>query len=283
MPVVPAAAALFLAAHAAAASAGGQARLQVPRSPCEHALADAGCAPVAAGGTCDACRVGSGVAAGCTKAEVRQFCDDASSPNGGGGGAPLRVAVASDGCAPTVCAALLPALQAAGMAPTKLDGAALAALTIGVFDVLVLPNAPVQLTAGAAPAYFAFAKAGGHIAVLGGRPPRLNVTAGLASLNLMDTYEPYHLRNSVSVQSLPAAAAIAGSAPPAIAGAVSGLSAVAFAREGQSAFVPLLHAVDKHGRSTGWALSAMVNIALFPIFTLQDISTALYKISYHTQ
>ena len=42
-------------------------------------------------------------------------------------------------------------------------------------------------------------------------------------------------------------------------GAVSGLSAVGFARGGQSAFVPLLHAVDRHNRSTGWALSAMVH------------------------
>ena len=61
------------------------------------------------------------------------------------------------------------------------------------------------------------------------------------------------------VESLPAAAAIAGAPPPAITGAVGGLSAVGFARHGQSAFVPLLHAVDKHNRSTGWALSAMVH------------------------
>ena len=172
--------------------------------------------------------------------------------------AALRVAVAGDACPPSVCAALLPALTAAGMKPTSIDDAALAKLSKASFDVLLLPNAPT-LPAAAAPAYFAFAKAGGHLVLLGGRPPRLNITANFASLNVLDTYEPYHMRGAVSVEPLPAAAAIGGTQPPMIAGAVSGLSAIAFAREGQSAFVPLLHAVDKHQRSVGWALSAVVN------------------------
>ena len=177
-------------------------------------------------------------------------------PSSGTG--PIRVAVAGDACPAHVCEAMMGALTTAGMAPTRIGDDALAKLAREDYEVLVLPNAPA-LPAAAAPAYFAFAQGGGHIAVLGGRPPRLNITAGYASLNLMDTYAPYRLRNAVSVEPLPAAAAIAGAAPAPIVGAVSGLSAVGFARGGQSAFVPLLHAVDRHNRSTGWALSAMVH------------------------
>ena len=95
--------------------------------------------------------------------------------------------------------------------------------------------------------------------MLGGRPPRLNITASFASLNLMDTYEPYHLKNAMSVEPLPAATTICGAAPSSTTGPVSGLSAIGFARQGQSAFVPLLHAVDKHNRSVGWALSTMIH------------------------
>lgn len=171
----------------------------------------------------------------------------------------IRVAVASSGCPPSVCAALLPALEHGGMAPTTLDGAALAKLTKADYDVLVLTSAPLQLTAEVAPAYFSFAQAGGHLVVLGGRPARLNITASFAALNLMDTYEPYRLRSAVSVEPLPAATTVAGSPPPTIAGAVSGLSAIGFPRQGQSLFVPLMHAVDRHNRSTGWAFSAMIN------------------------
>lgn len=172
--------------------------------------------------------------------------------------AQLRVAVSGDDCPKPVCAALLGAFVKAGLLPTQIDSVALAKLSKTDYDVLVLPNAPA-FAAEAAPAYYNFAKAGGHIAVLGGRPPRLNITASFASLNLMDTYEPYHLKRAVSVEPLPAATAICGSAPSSTAGAVSGLSAIGFARQGQSAFVPLLHAVDKHNRSVGWALSAMVH------------------------
>jgi hypothetical protein len=53
-----------------------------PGGACGHALENAGCAPTAVDGGCDACRVAAGVAAGCTKAEVRRFCGDASSPGG---------------------------------------------------------------------------------------------------------------------------------------------------------------------------------------------------------
>ncbi len=172
--------------------------------------------------------------------------------------AQLRVAVSGDDCPKPVCAALLGALVNADLVPTQIDNVALAKLSKTDYDVLVLPNAPA-FPAEAAPAYFSFAKAGGHIAVLGGRPPRLNITASFASLNLMDTYEPYRLKHAVLVEPLPAASAICGSAPSSTAGAVSGLSAIGFARQGQSAFVPLLHAVDKHNRSVGWALSAMVH------------------------
>lgn len=189
---------------------------------------------------------------------VLALCTVFASPSITAAAAALRVAVAEDGSSPAVCAALLRALKTAGMDATPLGNAALAKLSAESYDAVVLPNAPA-LPAGAAPAYFAFAKAGGHIVVLGGRPPRLNVTAEFASINLMDTYEPYRLRNAVSVQPLDAAAAIAGRAPPPpFTGTVNGLSAVGFARQGQSAFVPLLHAVDKHNRSAGWALSAMV-------------------------
>eukprot|EP01052_Picozoa_sp_SAG31_P064036 SAG31_NODE_22917_length_515_cov_1.139423_1_plen_156_part_10 len=93
----------------------------------------------------------------------------------------LRVAVSGDDCPKPVCAALLGAFVKAGLVPTQIDNAALAKLSKAEFDVLVLPNAPA-FPAEAAPAYFRFAQAGGHLAVLGGRPPRLNITASFASL-----------------------------------------------------------------------------------------------------
>ena len=62
-------------------TAGGPRRLQAPRSPCEQALTDA-CSMrtncLCVGGpilVCRPCQVEAGMAAGCTKAEVRGFCD----------------------------------------------------------------------------------------------------------------------------------------------------------------------------------------------------------------
>jgi hypothetical protein len=171
-----------------------------------------------------------------------------------------RVAVVVQSDCP-VCDALLQALRAAAFNATEVTFAELAEVTRASYDVLVLPHAP-SLPAAAAPAYWQFAKAGGHLVLLGGRPPRLNISAEYASLNVLSPYEPYQIRGAVSVQPLiPAATTVLGSAPQPIAGNVSGLSAVGWVKSGQSEFVPLLSAVDKFNRSTGWAFSGVVNTA----------------------
>jgi hypothetical protein len=82
-----------------------QLQQQARRSPCELALASAGCAPTAADWACDACRVGAGVAAGCTKTEVRQFCSTVAwktavwhaAPNSNGGAASVVAALRAAG------------------------------------------------------------------------------------------------------------------------------------------------------------------------------------------
>jgi len=77
---------------------------------------------------------------------------------------------------------------------------------------------------------------------------------------VLDTYDPYVLRGALSVAPLPAASAIGGSSGS-FSGGVTGLSAIAFVNQAQASFVPLLHAVDAHNRSAGWALSAVSNMA----------------------
>ena len=87
-----------------------------------------------------------------------------------------RVAVAVAGCPAAVLTELLRAFRGQGLTATQVTDEEFASLSNESYDVLVLPHAP-SLPAAAAPAYFAFAKGGGHLVLLGGRPPRLNITA----------------------------------------------------------------------------------------------------------
>lgn len=72
-----------------------------------------------------------------------------------------------------------------------------------------------------------------------------------------DAYEPYVLRDVVRVS--PAATALGVVAPHAATLPVEGLSAVGFTLWDRSELIPLLQAQDRHGRTRGWAASALVH------------------------
>ncbi|OGV61657.1 MAG: hypothetical protein A3K19_15250 [Lentisphaerae bacterium RIFOXYB12_FULL_65_16] len=78
-------------------------------------------------------------------------------------------------------------------------------------------------------------------------------------LNLFSDYEPYRLPQIASVVTAPG---LTISVPPVeIKGAFSGRSAVGFAFQNESAFIPLLTALDARGRDRGWAGGMLVNYA----------------------
>ena len=160
--------------------------------------------------------------------------------------------------APTNTTCLVPREQLA-----KANASAFSAAN---YSALVVTSSP-DLPAGFVGTYVRFAERGGHLVLLGGKPPRLNLTAPLLGLNLMSTYQPYVLRGAVSVNATTAWAAVvrgthaAGAGPAAVSGSAGpfgGLSAVGWSRPG-SLFVPLLDAVDAHGRSAGWAVGCVAN------------------------
>lgn len=83
----------------------------------------------------------------------------------------LRIALATDGCPQGACEALRVALHREGADVEMLAEHPLKhALEASSVDAVVFPDAP-RLSPIIAPAYFAFAKRGGHLVLLGGMSP----------------------------------------------------------------------------------------------------------------
>lgn len=78
-------------------------------------------------------------------------------------------------------------------------------------------------------------------------------------LNMFYDYEPYHLKNVVSVGTAPGNNITPAIAP--LAGRFGGLAAIGFAFPNESKFIPLLSAFDQYGRDCGWAAGMLINYA----------------------
>ena len=76
-------------------------------------------------------------------------------------------------------------------------------------------------------------------------------------LNIFYDYEPYHLTNVVAFGTA-AGNKLTPSVPP-VSGPLGGMAAVGFAFPNESKFIPLLSALDEHGRDGGWAAGMLVN------------------------
>ena len=74
------------------------------------------------------------------------------------------------------------------------------------------------LPASAAANYWRFARAGGDLVLVGGRPPRLNTTRSDIGLNLMSPYEPLVMHHdAAALRATPYAAALSAAPPRATA------------------------------------------------------------------
>ncbi len=168
-----------------------------------------------------------------------------------GGGSPVRVAVLKDN---------LPGLDLASVEQTisVLKGAEFAVRTIDIaqlgskdsfnaaqYDCLVLSHSR-RFTATAKQNFLSFLKDGGDLVLLGGdgftQPDSIVLPA-------FSRYEPYMLKDVVSVRTYADQNLLK---PMQVKGRFVGLSAVGFNRV-VAKFVPLLSAMDAHGRTKGWA------------------------------
>ena len=129
------------------------------RAACLSGLraACASSAAAAAGGGCDACRVRGGLAAGCSQAEVQQFCGDIMAAADGcdfyvAAGGPQLQAVPQDADAPAG-AVSLPSLAAAQSAVRAALRRGAAATTLGN-DLVVCLAPGTHHVAGGAPLSF---------------------------------------------------------------------------------------------------------------------------------
>ena len=118
-------------------------------------------------------------------------------------------------------------------------------------EYLVITNAP-ELPPCAVANYFAAARGGTHLVILGGRPPLLNLTVSEFDLNVLSPYEPYWMDRTRQVRSVSDNSTV-------YVGALQGLSALGFPRSNVSSFLPILEGLDSWNRSTGWALSAVAH------------------------
>ena len=214
----------------------------------------------------------------------------------GAGAAPVRIAVLRDSsldCAGEQDALvlalqtrLLSSQQLSSTARTNTAAAAFtwasispaqladpSAFNASAFDALLL-GAAHQLPHAAAYSYSAFARAGGDLLLLGGKPPRLNTSdPAHIGLNLGSFYEPYVVHGDAMALRVPAAVArllrrgggghsadgaAAAAPPPALS--LRGHSAMGWWFPAENDFLPLLEAVDGYNRTAGrYALSLVDN------------------------